>query len=713
MHKMFRHVTVLSAGLALALGGGVAFAKNKSTNNAKSANAMTATPADPYLWLEDVEGAKQLEWVREQNKSVEKYTQTPEFKRLQSDILAMMDSKEKIPGARKLGDRYYNLWNDETNPRGLWRRTTLDEYRKPNPQWETVLDLDALGKAENVNWIMKNVDCPPPYDRCLIELSRGGADAVVVREFDLNTKSFVADGFTLPEAKGSVRYLDKDTVFVSTDFGPGSMTLSGYPRMVKVWKRGTPLSSATSVYEVAEKDMMASAGHDWQNGRNFVYRVPDFYTNEVFEMGADHKLTKIPAPDTAEKTVVGDWLLIKPRFDYTVNGKTHKTGSLIATPYADFMAGKSAFVTLFEPDAKTSLSGFSATKNYLVINTLRDVKNELHVLKMPAKGETVWAEVEQPGIPKFGSVSVGAVDPMNSDDLWMMVSDFLNPDSLSMFEIGKAPEKLKSNPVFFNSADMVVSQEFATSKDGTKIPYFIVRNKNTPMNGKNPTLLYGYGGFEVSMTPGYSGWLGKGWLEKGGVYVLANIRGGGEYGPAWHQAVVKENRHKVYEDFSAVAKDLIANKVTSAKHLGTQGGSNGGLLTGNMLTQYPELFGAVVIQVPLLDMQRYHKLLAGNSWMAEYGDPDTSDWSFIKGFSPYHLFDAKKKYPPVLFTTSTRDDRVHPGHARKMMAKMNAANKEAYYYENIEGGHGGAATNEQNAHMRALAYSFLWNELSK
>jgi prolyl oligopeptidase len=308
---------------------------------------------------------------------------------------------------------------------------------------------------------------------------------------------------------------------------------------------------------------------------------------------------------------------------------------------------------------------------------------------------------------------VGAVDADESDAVWLTVTDYLTPTTLALADLASAakPEVLKSNPVFFDGSNSVVEQHFATSKDGTKVPYFMVRPKNLKPDGSAPTLLYGYGGFEISLTPGYSGSVGKGWLEKGGVYVVANIRGGGEYGPRWHQAALKANRHKAYEDFAAVAQDLIAKKVTSAKHLGVQGGSNGGLLTGNMLTQYPELFGAVVVQVPLLDMKRYSHLLAGASWMAEYGDPDTTDWEFIQTFSPYHLFDAKKNYPPVIFMTSTKDDRVHPGHARKMAAKMLEAGKDVTYYENIEGGHGGSANNAQAAHMSALAYTFLWEKL--
>ena len=714
-----RWQTLGTLALASSLLTATAFAANpKSASKVKTSSTKSMNsnvPADPYLWLEDVEGERQLAWVRERNKSVESLTSTAEFKKLEADILAQLDSKAKIPGVGKIGEFYYNLWKDETNPRGLWRRTTLEEFRKSEPKWETVLDLDALGKAENVNWVYKGADCPPPYNRCLVELSRGGADAVEIREFDLNTRTFIKDGFRLPEAKGGMTYMDADTVFVSTDFGPGSMSPSGYPRIVKIWKRGTPLNVAKTVYEAGVKDMAAGATHDFTPGyeRNFVYRVPDFYSTELFELTKAGKLVKVEAPDSAEKSVVRDWLLIKPREDYKVGTTVYPAGSLIAANYDQFKAGKREFKVLFTPDAQTALQSFTATRNYLVLGTLQDVKSRLTVLKIPQAGQSDWQQVDQPGIPAIGDVSVSAVDALESDALWMTSTDFLSPTTLSWLDVGSLPIALKSNPMFWDGSNYQVKQEFATSNDGTKIPYFIVMHKDTKLDSKNPTLLYGYGGFEVPMLPAYSGTRGVAWLDKGGVFVLANIRGGGEYGPNWHQSVIKQNRHKVYEDFSSVAKHLVLTGVTSSEHLGAMGGSNGGLLTGNMLTQYPELFGAIVIQVPLLDMYRYSQLLAGNSWMAEYGDPQTKDWEFIRTFSPYHLFDAKRAYPPTLFTTSTRDDRVHPAHARKMMAKMLEAGKTAYYYENIEGGHGGAANNAQAAHMWALSYTFLWNELSK
>lgn len=673
--------------------------------------AMAASPADPHLWLEDVAGEQALDWVKARNADAEaRLAGSAAFKQTEAAIREVLDSDARIPGVYKMGEHYYNFWKDQTNPRGVWRRTTLAEYRKAQPAWETILDLDALNKAEGENWVWHGANClRPSYERCLIALSRGGADANVTREFNLATKSWVEGGFFRPEAKGGLAWIDQDTVFAYTDFGDGSMTTSGYPRIVKQWKRGTDLASAAVVYEGLADDMYISAGRDHTPGfeRSYVSRTLAFYNNELYLIGADGQLQRIEAPNSAEKSFFRNWLTFELREPWTIGGTEYPAGSLLATALDGWMAGKRDVQVLFTPTDTTSLAGYTWTNNHLVLNVLDDVKNRLEVLT-PATG---WSRAPLAGAPAFGTISVGAVDRDSSDALWMSSADYLTPSTLSLVEIGQQPEVLKSMPAFFNADGKVINQHFATSKDGTRVPYFIVHDKDMVLDGSNPTLLYGYGGFEISLTPGYSPSMGRAWLEKGGVYVVANIRGGGEYGPRWHQAALKANRHKAYEDFAAVAQDLIARNITAPRHLGVQGGSNGGLLTGNMLTQYPELFGAVVVQVPLLDMQRYHKLLAGASWMAEYGNPDTSDWEFIKTFSPYHLFDAEKDYPPVLFTTSTRDDRVHPGHARKMAALMLAAGKDVTYYENIEGGHGGAANNAQAAHMQTLAYRFLWERL--
>jgi len=698
-----------AAALALAAAGVAA-----GPAQAEGARAVS----DPYQWLEGVEDPKALEWVKQQNAKAEaELAGTPEFRRLESELLAIYDSDDKIPAVYKQGDWYYNFWRDRNNPRGVWRRTTLDEYRKPRPQWEVLIDLDALNQAEGENWVWHGADClRPDYTRCLVALSRGGADADVTREFDLSTKSWVEDGFFRDEAKGALQWIDRDTVYVFTDFGEGSLTSSGYPRIVKEWKRGTPLAEARVVYEGQDGDMYISAGRDHTPGfeRDFVVRTIAFYNDELYLRNADGSLSKVDAPNSAQKSVRREWIALELREPWTVGGRTYQAGSLLAARFDDFMAGKREFEVLFEPTDTTSLAGASFTRNHLVLNVLDDVKNRLFVLTPGTDG---WSRRPLAGLPEFGTVSAQAVDADQSDALWITVTDFLTPTTLMLGDAGEgaaAPEVLKTMPAFFDASRHVVEQHFATSKDGTRVPYFLVRPKDLAYDGSNPTLLYGYGGFEISLTPGYSGGVGKGWLEKGGVYAVANIRGGGEYGPRWHQAALKQNRHRAYEDFAAVAQDLIDRRITSPAHLGIRGGSNGGLLTGNMLVQYPELFGAVVIQVPLLDMQRYNKLLAGASWMAEYGDPDKpEEWEFIRTFSPYHLFDPSKDYPPTLLLTSTRDDRVHPGHARKMMAKMLEAGKDVRYYENIEGGHGGAADNRQAAHMDALYLTFLWQQLAR
>jgi prolyl oligopeptidase len=668
---------------------------------------------DPYLWLEDVTGEKALNWVKERNaKTQSQFEANPEFNKLKDDLLEILNSKERIPFVTKYGDHYYNFWRDEKNERGVWRRTTLEEYRQASPKWEVVLDLDAVAAAENENWVWSGAQLlRPGYKLALISLSRGGADATVTREFDMETKSFVKDGFYRPEAKGSLGWIDENNVFISTDFGEGSMTTSGYPRLAKRWKRGTPMDKAELIYEGVPTDMSVSAIHDDTPGfeRNFVSRNLAFYNDELYWLNPEGKLIKIDAPNTANKNVIREYLTLELRDAWEVEGNKYAAGSLIVIKFDDFIAGKRKFDVAFEPSENTSLASYGATKDHFYINILEDVKNRIYVLTPTPDG---WKREPLTGAPQFGTVSVSAVDSDESNDYFLTVTDYITPTTLMMGSVGKAPEKLKQLPAYFDASDLEITQNFATSDDGTRVPYFMVGKKNLKMDGSNPTLLYGYGGFEISLTPSYSGSVGRAWLTQGGVYVVANIRGGGEYGPRWHQAALKANRLRAYEDFAAVAKDLVQRGVTKPERLGIQGGSNGGLLVGNMFTLYPNLFSAAVCQVPLLDMKRFHLLLAGASWMAEYGNPDKEgEWDFIKTYSPYQNVKANTKYPTVLFTTSTRDDRVHPGHARKMMARMEEQGHTVKYYENIEGGHGGSANNKQAAYMQALAYSFLKQQL--
>jgi prolyl oligopeptidase len=672
-------------------------------------------PEDSYQWLEDVTGERALAWVKERNaESTSELTQSQRFRALERRILEILDSDARIPEIEKWGPWYYNFWRDAKNPRGLWRRITLDEYRKDKPAWDVVLDLDALAKEEKENWVWHGaVALKPDYRRALASLSRGGADAHVVREFDLTTKSFVKDGYTLPEAKSQVAWRDLDSVFVGTNFGPGALTDSGYPRIVKEWKRGTPLTEAALVLEIRKEDMGVVGFRDLTPGfeRDVVVRRPTFWTSEYF-LRRDGKLIKIEKPADADAYLHREWLLLRLRSEWKIAGQTFAAGSLIASDLEAFLKGERRFDVLFEPAERKSLSSFSPTRHHALVTELDNVKSRVYAL---THRDGRWLREPLPGVPDLGTASAHAVDPDDSDAYFLETNDFTNPTTLALGTVAAgAAEQLKQLPAFFDAKGLVVSQHEAVSPDGTHIPYFQVARKELVADGKNPTLLYGYGGFEIPMLPSYRPAVGAAWLEQGGVYVVANIRGGGEFGPRWHQAALKANRHKAYDDFIAVAEDLVRRKLTSPPHLGVQGGSNGGLLMGNMLVRRPDLFGAIVCQVPLLDMRRFNHLLAGASWMDEYGNPDRpEEWAFIRTFSPYHGIEKSVKYPRTLFTTSTRDDRVHPGHARKMVAKMKDQGHNVIYYENIEGGHGGAADNKQAAFMQALAYTFLWNELTK
>jgi prolyl oligopeptidase len=669
------------------------------------------TEVDPYLWLEDVTGDQALDWVRARNaETAGELTETERFGTLRDEIREVLDADDRIPYVRRRGEYLYNFWQDASHPRGLWRRSTLQEYRREKPNWELLLDLDVLAEAEGENWVWQGATVlRPGFRRALIELSRGGADATVVREFDLDERRFVTDGFTLPEAKSNVGWIDADRVYVGTDFGEGSLTSSGYPRITKEWRRGTPLEESVTVFEGKPDDVSVTAAHDPTEGyeRDFVFRSIDFYRSER-HLRTPEGLVRIDVPEDASTSVYREWMLVRLRSPWQVGGVDYPAGVLLAIKFEGFVAGDRGFIVLFEPDQHTSLEYYAWTRNHLLLSTLSDVKTELRVLT-PGAGR--WDEQPLAGAPAFGSAEILDTDPDVSDEYLLNTSGYTVPATLTYGQVGGEVELLKQAPAFFDIEGISVEQFFATSLDGTKIPYFVVRPRDSEAG---PTLLTGYGGFEVSLTPGYSGVIGRGWLERGGTYVVANIRGGGEYGPEWHTQAIKAARHKVYEDFSAVAADLVERGITTAERLGIQGGSNGGLLMGVMLTRYPQLFGAIVSQVPLLDMKRYHKLLAGASWMAEYGDPDDPDeWSFISQYSPYQNVHSGRCYPPTLFVTSTRDDRVHPAHARKMVAKMRELGYPVHYHENIEGGHGAAADNEQLAFKWALVFEYLWTQFTR
>jgi prolyl oligopeptidase len=663
--------------------------------------------ADPYLWLEDVTAQESLDWVRARNEPTLAQFRDADFERMRTEALEVLDTDARIPYVARRGEYLYNFWRDAANPRGLWRRTTLDSYRTEEPAWDVLIDVDELGRVDDEKWVWAGAGViEPEYTRALVGLSRGGSDASIVREFDMATRQFVVDGFELPEAKSQVAWADLDTVLVGTDFGDDSLTESGYPRVIKRWRRGTPLADAQTVFEGEKSDVRVSASVDRTPGfeRTVLGRALDFWNEEVYELRGS-ELIRIDAPTDAGVSIHREWLLIELRSDWSIGADTYAAGSLLAVGYDEFLAGTAEFQVVFSPDEHTALNHYAWTRDLLVIVTLADVASRVEIVTPGS-----WKREPVAGIPTATNTVIVAADG-NGDEFFLDSSGFVSPSRL-MRGTGDGPlDEIKSAPAFFDAENFSVAQHFATSQDGTAIPYFVVRPSDA--SGPGPTMLYGYGGFETANTPGYSGVLGRLWLARGGTYVLANIRGGGEYGPGWHTQAMREGRHKVAEDFAAVATDLVDRRITTVAQLGAQGGSNGGLLMGIMLTKYPERFGALVCSVPLLDMKRYHLLLAGASWMAEYGDPDDpDDWEFISEYSPYQNISTTRHYPPVLMTTSTRDDRVHPGHARKMTAALEEANHRVFYYENIEGGHAGAADNEQVAFKSALTYSFLWRMLT-
>ncbi len=679
---------------------------------------VTTPPTDPYLWLEDVLGDRSLDWVRERNASSRAVlTAWPAFESTRDRIRAVLDSKDQIPGVSRRGDWLYNYWKDSTNPRGILRRTTLEEYRKPAPAWDILFDLDALAREEGENWVLAGLIWLRPGDRrVLMRLSRGGADAVVVREWDAVDRRFVEGGFTLPESKTNIGWLDADTVLVGTDFGPGSMTASGYPRIVKRWKRGQPLADAEVLLEGEASDIQVGASHDDTPGyeRTYAFRATDFFNHRVWLVEGG-ELREVDRPSDSGLSLWRDWAILQLKSDWTVGGRTWLAGSALICRADWYFRGVRKFQPLFTPTPTRTLASMMMTASRILL-VVQD--NVSHRLECWSHDGAAWVRCDVPA-PAHGVLGVGALhDPHVTDDplaeaYFQSSTGFLAPDTLSLRDaVSDSSEGLKSRPHFFGADGLVAEQRFATSRDGTRVPYFIVHRKDMPLDGTNPTLLYGYGGYEISMLPQYSGALGIGWLERGGVYVLSNIRGGGEFGPTWHKAAQRENRQKSFDDFIAVAEHLVETRVTSPRHLGIQGGSNGGLLVSAVMVQRPELFNAVVCQVPLTDMQRFHLLLAGASWVAEFGNPeDQADWAFLKEYSPYHNVFADRTYPAILFVTSTRDDRVHPAHARKMAARMIEQGHEVLYYENIEGGHGGAADNAQRADLVALEYSFLWRQL--
>ncbi|MEO1064507.1 MAG: prolyl oligopeptidase family serine peptidase [Actinomycetota bacterium] len=669
---------------------------------------------DPHLWLEEVEGADALDWVRARNAEAEAHLMAdPRFAELRSSVLEILEAEDRIDRPTVHGDRVHNFWTDADHPRGLLRRTSWDDWSGGSPTWETILDVDALGAAEGESWVFHGSSTrTPDRRRALIALSPGGSDASVTREFDLVHLRFVPEeegGFVRPLGKGSCTWTDDDTVYVMAEVGPDSMTRSGYPRQVRRWTRGEPLEAAEVVFEGDVDDISVFAAVDTYPGHpNHVFRrALDFYTAE-YHLLVDGHPRRIEVPTHVDVGLHGPWTTFDNRKHWELGDTTHPPGCLLVAPTAEVMAGHIEPIAVFIPTPERALAGITWTRTRLVLTVMEDVRTRAEVATPPPAGD--WSLAPLDGAPDVWTLGVGAVDGDELDDLWISGNDLVTPETLARQRLGEPAEVLRRAPLRFDAGDLTVTQHFARSDDGTRVPYFEVSSAGG--DGPRPTLLGGYGGFEVPRLPNHAPVLGRAWLSAGHTYVLANIRGGGEYGPSWHQAGLREHRHRVYEDFEAVARDLIDRGVTTPSQLGCSGGSNGGLLVGNMYVRSPELWGAIVCQVPLLDMRRYHLLLAGASWMAEYGDPDDpDDWAFLRRWSPYQLVDPAVEHPPILLTTSTRDDRVHPGHARKMAALLTDLGKDVTYWENTEGGHGGAADAGQAATMQALVYTYLHQRL--
>lgn len=671
-------------------------------------------PGDPYLWLEEVEGEEALAWVDKQNVDSLGYLEAlPTFQPLYERNLEIYDSDERIPMPGLMGDYIYNYWRDASNKRGIWRRTTLENYISGDLQWDLVLDLDALAEDEDEDWVWKGSSClRPEYRKCLLRLSRGGADAVVIREFDSERKAFVDGGFFVAEAKTRTSWIDEDSVFIGSDFGDNSLTDSGYARTSRLWKRGVPIEEAKEVFAGEQADVAVGVYRGWDGDVSYdvVHRTPTFFTAIRYLYAADGQHRKIDIPDDASfHGLMNGQMIVELKSDWQPADTNFVQGTLMSIDFDTFMDGDRDFRIIYVPTERSAIprGGVAWTRDYLILNQLEDVTSKLSRYEL-VDGEWLRAEIATEALGSISLVSAAE----DSNVFFFNYEGFLRPDTLYVAnDGGDSVESLFSLPSFFDTDGMSVEQHFASSKDGTKIPYFLVLPKGFDLGADTPTLIYGYGGFQISRTPSYSATVGHAWLARGGAYVVANIRGGGEYGPRWHHAALKEHRQRAYDDMAAVAEDLIASDVTSAEHLGVRGGSNGGLLTGVMLTQRPELWGAVVVQVPLLDMKRFNHLLAGASWMDEYGNPDTDDWDYIKEYSPYHNIDAEADYPKAFFTTSTRDDRVHPAHARKMVARMKEMGHDLYYYENTVGGHAGTSDNTQAARLQSLIYSYLWDQL--
>ncbi len=682
---------------------------------------IAAPDDDPYLWLEDVEGARALAWVEEQNKKTLARFGNAIFATDRGALLAIFDRPDNIPYVTRRGQHLYNYWIDANNPRGLWRRTTLASFRSDKPEWETILDLDELAAKEKEDWIWRGpATLPKTHDRAIMSLSRGGGDAAVLREFDISSKTFVVDGFELPEAKSGADWLDRDTLLLASALGEGMATTSGYARTVRLWRRGTDVKTAPVLFETTAESMSVSASIDHTYEKETVWFVdrPGFFDVVIWRGDRAGPKVKLDLPTDIELEVEHGWLLIKRRTVWEVGEVTHAPDTLLAILMAAFLRGDRNFSVLFVPGERRVLDGYFWCHRKLVLSILDNLQPMFEVLTPSGEG---WARVELPIGPKNSVANVWRFDAEEAEsngDLLANVQDPITPPTLMMWESSetrdvKSWQVLKRAPSTFSTDGLVVTWHEALSIDGVRIPY--VQVGPAKETGDAPVHLTGYGGFGVPVLPNYSSVIGKLWLERGGTSVTANIRGGGEFGTPWHEAGRLAGKRLSHDDFAAVAGDLVRRGVTVPQRIAAEGGSNGGILITNMLTRYPERFGALFCTIPLIDMRRYAKLLAGASWIAEYGDPDKpEDWNFIKTFSAYQQAEPGRRYPPILLATSRKDDRVHPGHARKMTAKLQAMGYETYFYEPAAGGHGYGKDNKERAAFTALGLTFLrekieWN----
>jgi prolyl oligopeptidase len=665
---------------------------------------------DPFLWLEEIEGERAVAWVAAENERTETFLQDAAYRADYEAALAILNSNDKIPFVGKAGEQLYNFWKDAKNPRGLWRRTTLESYTRPAPDWDVLLDIDALGASEGVAWAFGGATLSPDRTRALVSLSFNGTDAVEIREFDLAAKQFVAGGFVVPKAKGSAAWLDADTLLINSALTAENTTDSGYGRTVRKWQRGTPVDHADIVFSVEKSDMGAWFDVNHRPGceRIMYWRSLDFTRSEIFVEPNGGQRVKLALPDEVSTSVSGRDLTVSPKQDWRVGELTIPAGGLASIDLDHFLTGSRDFEIVFAPSPTRALESWIETRHGLVLQVLDNVRTRL--LLATRTGKT-WVTTEISGLPANASIYAGNFggerDPELGKDVLLTITAFEQPTSLALWN-GTSPQLLKKSPETFDASGIEVRQFHATADDGEKIPYFLIGKDLAAGGPPRPTILYGYGGFEISLTPNYMNLTGKLWLERGYLYAMANIRGGGEFGPRWHEAARRKTKHVAHDDFAAIAKHLATSGVTTARQLACHGASNGGLLVGNMLTRYGDLFGAIWCGVPLLDMARYTKLLAGHSWIAEYGDPDDpAEWDFIRHYSPYHLIAEDKSYPPILITTNRTDDRVHPGHARKMMARLKALGGAAWFHENVAGGHSGAVDNTKQAASQALGFAFL------